>query len=42
MQDHHNTSTDEHHNEELGLYISGGYGTYNKKPLRMNEMLQLP
>ena len=28
--------------EQLGNYIIGGYNTYNKQPLGMGEMLQLP
>lgn len=28
--------------EKLGNYISGGYNTYNKRPLQQNEILQLP
>ena len=28
--------------EDLGNYMHGGYNTYNKRPLAMGEMLQLP
>ena len=28
--------------EDLGNYMHGGYNTYNKRPLDVNEMLQLP
>lgn len=28
--------------EIIGNYMQGGYNTYNKRPLEMNEMLQLP
>lgn len=28
--------------EEYGKYIHGNYGTYNKRPLDVSEMLQLP
>lgn len=29
-------------NGEYGHYIKGNYNTYNKRPLEMSEMLQLP
>ena len=28
--------------EDLGKYMHGGYNTYNKRPLDVHEMLQLP
>ena len=28
--------------EDLGNYMHGGYNTYNKRPLELAEMLQLP
>ena len=28
--------------EDLGKYMQGGYNTYNKRPLDVNEMLELP
>ena len=28
--------------EDLGNYMHGGYNTYNKRPLEISEMLQLP
>jgi len=33
---------DEIGEEVLGNYIQGGYNTYNKRPLEVNEILQLP